>query len=117
MKTFVRVVVCFSLVQLLAAGDASETESLKVDANDVIISKILEELHSVKSSQCKGDLNHTVNAFLERKPWAIASKNGFRARTLVSGDIVRSAATFRRLKYGIIERQRHGYSLVNKFIC
>lgn len=97
MKTFARVVVCFSLVQLLAASDASETESLKVDANDVIISKIIEGLHSVKSSQCKGDLNHTVNAFLDRQPWAIASKNGFRARILVTGDIVRSAAAFRRL--------------------
>lgn len=98
MKTFVRLFVCFLLVQVLAASDASETESLKVDANDVIISKIFEGLHSVKSSQCKSDLNHTVNAFLERKPWAIASKNGFRARILVTGDIVHSAATFRRLK-------------------
>lgn len=96
MKTFVQLFVCFLLVQVLAASDASETESLKVvDANDVIISKIIEGLHSVKSSQCKSDLNHTVIAFLERKPWAIASKNGFRARILVSGDIVHSAATFR----------------------
>lgn len=62
--------VCLSLIQVLKAN---EKISL-IDENDVILSKIIEALSAIKSSQCKSDLNFTVSAFRDRRPWAIASK-------------------------------------------
>lgn len=69
MKIFI-FVVCLALV------NASEFK----DGNEVLIGKIVEGFSSLKSSKCKSDLNRTANAFHERKPWAIASKNEFTDR-------------------------------------
>lgn len=69
MKIFI-FVVCLSLAQLLNASEIK-------DGNDVLIAKIVEGLTSLKSSKCQSDLNRTVNAFHNRKPWAVASKNKF----------------------------------------
>lgn len=66
--------VCFLMVQVLNAND---TESYKYDENDVTMAKIVEGLTRLKSMKCKSDLNYTINAFRERKPWAVASKNEF----------------------------------------
>lgn len=70
MKIFI-FVVCLLLTQLTKAHESSEPK----DGNDLMIEKILEGLSSVKSSKCQSDINQTVNAFYERKPWAVASKN------------------------------------------
>lgn len=70
------VVVCISLIQVLKASDLNEIESSAYDS-DVIISRVVEGLSHVKSSKCKSDLNFTVNAFHERRQWAVGSKSEF----------------------------------------
>jgi hypothetical protein len=72
MKIFI-FVVCLSLAQLTNANEVSETRN----GNEVMIEKIVEGLSSLKSSKCQSNLNRTVNAFHNRKPWAVASKNEF----------------------------------------
>lgn len=67
-------VVCFLLLQVLKAN---EIESFNYDENDVTIARVIEGLTGLKSTKCKSDLNYTINAFRERKPWAVASKNKF----------------------------------------
>lgn len=58
-------IVCISLVQC----------DIKLTEDELIISRIVDILDSINSSQCKNDINATVNAYRERKAWAIASKN------------------------------------------
>lgn len=67
-------VVCLLLVQVLTAN---EIESFDYDENDVTIAKVIEGLTRLKSTKCKKNLNYTINAFRDRKPWAVASKNVF----------------------------------------
>lgn len=69
-------VVCLSLAQLSSANDIK-------DGNEELITKIINGLSLLKSSKCQSDLNQTVNAFRERKPWAVASKNEFRWKTFL----------------------------------
>lgn len=57
--------VCISLAQC----DINLTE------DELIISRIVETLDSLSTSKCKSDINATVNAYRDRKAWAIASKN------------------------------------------
>lgn len=61
-------VVCLSLAQLSSANDTK-------DGNEVMVIRIIDGLSSLKSSKCQNDLNQTVNAFRERKSWAVSSKN------------------------------------------
>lgn len=64
-------VVCLLSVQVLRAA---EINGLSDEANDVILSKIISGLSNLKSPRCKSDLNNTLSAFRERRPWAVASK-------------------------------------------
>lgn len=73
------VVVCFWLIAASKANYSNEIESSVDKASDAIITKIKEGLSLVKSEKCKSDLNFTVSAFLERQPWAAASKIEFRS--------------------------------------
>lgn len=68
-------VVCCCLAQVLAAQDMNEIAISASDENELILSKLVAALSEMKSSQCKSDLNFTVNAFRDGRPWAIASKN------------------------------------------
>lgn len=70
-------VVCLSLAQLLKAKGIKEIKSSSDEENNSEILKIIEGINSLKSSSCKSNLNYTVNAFLERQRWAVASKNKF----------------------------------------
>ena len=63
-------VVCLSLAQ------ANEIKSSNSVESDVIL-KVIEGLSHLKSTKCKSDLNYTISAYRDRKPWAIASKNKF----------------------------------------
>lgn len=47
---------------------------IKLTDDELIISRIVASLDSI-SSTCKSDINATVNAYRDRKAWAIASKN------------------------------------------
>jgi hypothetical protein len=58
-------IVCISLVQC----------DIKLTEDELIISRIIESLDSQPSSSCKSDINATVNAYRDRKAWAVASKN------------------------------------------
>lgn len=62
-------VACMSLAGVLTANEARRD-----DENVSVMSKVVEGLNELKSSKCKSDLNRTVNAFYDRKPWAVASK-------------------------------------------
>ena len=70
MKIFI-FIVCISLTTRFC--EASEESR----SDDFIILRVIEGLESLKSSRCKSDLNLTIEAFKERKPWAVASKNEF----------------------------------------
>lgn len=67
-------VVCLLSVQVLKAA---ELNGLSDDENDVTLLKIVNGLSNLKSSRCKSDLNNTLSAFRERRPWAVASKEKF----------------------------------------
>lgn len=78
MKIFY-VIVCLTSARVLQAVDpltvnAKAIERLSDSNDDVILSRIAEGLSDVKSSKCKSDVNYTIAAFRERKPWAVASK-------------------------------------------
>lgn len=66
-------VVCLLLAQVLKAN---ETKNSNDQESDVIL-KVIEGLSHLKSMKCKSDLNYTISAYRDRKPWAIASKNEF----------------------------------------
>lgn len=66
-------IVCLSLAHLLKA---SEIKSVNDEESDVIL-KVIEGLSHLKSTKCKSDLNYTISAYRDRKPWAIASKDKF----------------------------------------
>lgn len=74
MKILTFIVSCY-LAQVLAAQDMNEIAISALDENELILSKLVAALSEMKSSQCKSDLNLTVNAFRDGRPWAIASKN------------------------------------------
>lgn len=74
MKILTFIVSCY-LAQVLAAQDMNEIAISASDENELILSKLVAALSEIKSSQCKSDLNLTVNAFRDGRPWAIASKN------------------------------------------
>lgn len=67
-------VVCFLLAQVLKVNSLNEINS-SIDENDRVVLKVISALNEIKSSQCRNDLNLTVNAFRDRRPWAVASKN------------------------------------------
>lgn len=67
-------VVCFLLAQVLKVNSLNEINS-SIDENDRVALKVIGALNEIKSSQCRSDLNLTVNAFRDRRPWAVASKN------------------------------------------
>lgn len=66
-------VVCLLLARVLKA---SEIKAVNGEESDVI-SKVIAGLSHLKSTKCKSDLNYTISAYRDRKPWAIASKNNF----------------------------------------
>lgn len=66
-------VVCFSLVQVLKANEIESFGDVESD----VISKVSKGLSHLKSTKCKSDLNNTISAYRDRKPWAIASKEEF----------------------------------------
>lgn len=74
MKILTFIVSCY-LAQVLTAQDMNEIAISASDENELILSKLVAALSEMKSSQCKSDLNLTVNAFRDGRPWAIASKN------------------------------------------
>lgn len=76
MKIFY-VIVSLSLAQFLRAADLDEIESSRNTESDAIVVKIIEGIGQVKSTKCQSDLNYTISAWSERKPWAIASKIEF----------------------------------------
>lgn len=68
-------VVCLLSVQALKAIETNGSNN--DDMNDVMLLKIISGLSNLKSSRCKSDLNITLSAFRERRPWAVASKKRF----------------------------------------
>ena len=53
--------------------------AIKLTEDELIIMKFETSLESLNSSQCKSDLNATINGYRNRKAWAIASKHGNKA--------------------------------------
>lgn len=72
MKSFY-VIAGLSLALLVQAADLDEIESSRNAESDAIV----EGLSRVKSTRCRDDLNYTIGALGERKPWAVASKSEF----------------------------------------
>ncbi|CRK87301.1 CLUMA_CG001103, isoform A [Clunio marinus] len=70
MKIFIVVFTCLLLVPDLMATATNETEA---SSNDfIIIARIAENISQLKSSSCRNDLKSAVDAFRERKPWAVS---------------------------------------------
>jgi hypothetical protein len=72
MKSFY-VIASLSLALLVHAADLDEIESSRKTESDAIA----EGISRVKSAKCRSDMNYTIDALSQRKPWAVASKIEF----------------------------------------